>query len=818
QMPIVSSICLHVEAGREIKMEEPVQIPEASGPISTDRVNLRACVEKKCYYVGCGDSHKDLCAFHLEDTKQSPSTNPITQQNSYNEGTVDREQTQNSLKLLRSQEMLGPLTKDLHICGGSTLKIPKFTVLELDMDMEDGEKEVKGLTGLMNVGNTCYMNAALQALANCPPLRKFFFNFSSLLQALKKPAISELYQKLLFNIWHKRKSGYIVPITMVQGIQTMNPTFQGYYQHDVQEFLRFLISQLHKELKETILEIEEPLSIMTDESNSHQKDSGFKITESCSNSNKGGNTDDLLLLLNEGNNQTLPTDGQQEKNLLNKHHNACAMENLDKDDANFSSSNSAELHKQEALNEGFDSNLTSSPPRVSTIGYAMTSTIKKSVPLSFPKKKTEKTYRSIISDVFDGTIMSSVQCLACDSLSQRLESFQDLSLPIPKRKNLAKLRQGVQMSQMKKGLFGIARQKAAYIKECIKSWFGISGVTLQDCLASYFRTEKLKGGNMYSCGECKKLRKGVRFSKIKMLPEVLSLHMMRFRHNLKESTKINTHVSFPLEGLELRPFLTKHSPCQVTTYDLISLICHRGNVNSGHYIAYCRKDANTWYQYDDHKVSEVSEATIQKEHAYILLYKKSSEAAHQVSNLLNLAEPNAQEVYISKQWLSKFQTFAEPGPISNTDFMCIHGGIPPHKVNYIEDLVVSVPQNTWAHLQKTYRGGPEVNHLHVCEVCHTEAEDLQNRRKLELETFFRLNKEFQKKSPEVLHCINMQWMRRWERFVKAKDNDPPGLINNHNLTVKKSGRFSLIKGPNFAHISKETRKYFHSIYGGGPQI
>uniref|UniRef100_H2ZZD0 ubiquitinyl hydrolase 1 n=1 Tax=Latimeria chalumnae TaxID=7897 RepID=H2ZZD0_LATCH len=644
-----------------------------------------------------------------------------------------------------------------------------------------------------------------------------------LVQAGEKPSISELYQKLLFNIWHKRKLSYIVPITMVKGIQTIIPMFQGYYQHDVQEFLHFLISELHEELKEAILEIEEPLSIMMDESNSHQKDLDCKISESCSNSNKdesdkvpfkGGHTDDDPLLLNEGNNQSLPTDGQQEKNLFNKCHNACAMEDLDKDNANFSNSNSAELHKQAAPNEDFDSNLTSSPLKVSTVSYAMTSTIKKSSLLFSPKKKIEKTYRSIISDTFDGTILSSVQCLACDHY------HKDISLPIPKRKNLAKLRQSVQMSQGKKGLFGAAKHKAAYIKEHIKNWFGISGVTLQDCLASYLRTEKIKGENMYSYGECNKLRKGVRFSKIKMLPEIVSFHMMRFRHDLEKSTKINTRVSFPLEGLELQLFLTKHSPCQVTvtTYDLISLICHRENVNSGHYIAYCQKDNNMWYWYNDHKVLEVSEATVQKEQAYILFYRKCSEAAHQVSNLLNLAEPNAQEVYISKQWLSKFQTFAEPGPISNTYFLCVHGGIPP-KVNKMEDLVVSVPQDTWEHLQKRYSGGPEVNHLHVYEVCYIEPGDLQNQRKSELETFVRLNNKFpEKELPEVLHCINMQWMRQWEGFVKAKDNDPPGPINNHNLTEKKGGRLSLIKGPDLAHISKYTWKYFHSICGGGPQV
>ena len=37
---------------------------------------------------------------------------------------------------------------------------------------------------------------------------------------------------------------------------------------------------------------------------------------------------------------------------------------------------------------------------------------------SSPKSKRQKKYRSVISDVFDGTIVSSVQCLTCDRVSR----------------------------------------------------------------------------------------------------------------------------------------------------------------------------------------------------------------------------------------------------------------------------------------------------------------------------------------------------------------------------------------------------------------
>lgn len=44
------------------------------------------------------------------------------------------------------------------------------------------------------------------------------------------------------------------------------------------------------------------------------------------------------------------------------------------------------------------------------------------------------------------------------------------------------------------------------------------------------------------------------------------------------------------------------------------------------------------------------------------------------SGLLSMAEPSLLQFYISRQWLNKFKTFAEPGPISNNDFLCSHGG------------------------------------------------------------------------------------------------------------------------------------------------
>ena len=157
----------------------------------------------------------------------------------------------------------------------------------------------------------------------------------------------------------------------------------------------------------------------------------------------------------------------------------------------------------------------------------------------------------------------------------------------------------------------------------VRSWFWGPNITLQNCLAAFFSADELKGDNMYSCEKCKKLRNGMKYSKVLKLPEILCIHLKRFRHEFMFSSKISTFVSFPVEGLDMRPYLHKNCTDQITEYDLIATICHHGGAGGyGHYTAYALNDRSMqWYEFDDQLVTEVDLQQVVNCEAYVLFYR-----------------------------------------------------------------------------------------------------------------------------------------------------------------------------------------------------
>ena len=117
--------------------------------------------------------------------------------------------------------------------------------------------------------------------------------------------------------------------------------------------------------------------------------------------------------------------------------------------------------------------------------------------------------------------------------------------------------------------------------------------------------------------------KSLRFAR---LPDVLCIHLKRFEYYDGFRKKIKNPVAFPKEKLDLGPFFNKSPSLRDTsTYDLIGVIDHFGEVNFGHYIAEC-KNGKRWFTYDDSKVSDseinFGDNEVVSTSAYILFYQK----------------------------------------------------------------------------------------------------------------------------------------------------------------------------------------------------
>lgn len=79
-----------------------------------------------------------------------------------------------------------------------------------------------------------------------------------------------------------------------------------------------------------------------------------------------------------------------------------------------------------------------------------------------------------------------------------------------------------------------------------------------------------------------RLRDGVKQCELTRLPEILCIHLKRFRHDNLYNSKINTKVTFPLCDLDMSEFmsesiLNKRGNELLTEYDLVAIVSHRGN-------------------------------------------------------------------------------------------------------------------------------------------------------------------------------------------------------------------------------------------------
>ncbi len=313
------------------------------------------------------------------------------------------------------------------------------------IDLESSAR--KGFTGLRNLGNTCYMNSAIQCLSHTVPLVDYFLNCDWEAEINRDNvlghdgAMAMAYSALLQKLWLGHRQVHN-PKSFKSALCRVAPHFRGYEQHDAQELLVFLLDGLHEDL------------------NRVSKKPYVEDAE-C--------------------------DGRPEEVVA------------------------AESWK----------------------GYLLRN-------------------KSIVVDLFQGQLRSTLECCHCGYQRVKFDPFMYLSLPLPE---------------------GGGRGQS---------------VTLDDCLREFAKEEMLTGDEQWRCSKCKEFRDAKKKFDVWKVPPVLIVHLKRFKYlPTGERRKMRTFVDFPDGNWSLKNHV-KSPQREKPIYDLFAVSNHHGGFGSGHYTAFCK--------------------------------------------------------------------------------------------------------------------------------------------------------------------------------------------------------------------------------------
>jgi ubiquitin C-terminal hydrolase len=171
-----------------------------------------------------------------------------------------------------------------------------------------------------------------------------------------------------------------------------------------------------------------------------------------------------------------------------------------------------------------------------------------------------------------------LQCLNCRKVSHQFSAFNHISLPLRK-----------------------------------------TSETLTQLLDLYWSKEQFDQDNQWLCDNCNHRTRAYRKTTFRRFPPFLIIILKRFTRTYSSTRKNPILIDYPLRDLDLNKYL-RHSQ-NLLSYRLITVGCHQGSANSGHYYSINQNIDGQFYLYNDEAEPQLlSSTSLVTPDAYFLIY------------------------------------------------------------------------------------------------------------------------------------------------------------------------------------------------------
>nr|ABA99902.2 Ubiquitin carboxyl-terminal hydrolase family protein, expressed [Oryza sativa Japonica Group] len=529
------------------------------------------------------------------------------------------------------------------------------SIMGMDLDSSGSSKQVgTGLIGLDNLGNTCFMNSAVQCLAHTSKLGELAYSFGDLLRKL----------------WALDRTP-VAPRQFKGKLARFAPQFSGFNQHDSQELLAFLLDGLHEDLNRVKCK---PYSEAKDSDGrpdeevadeywgNHIARNDSIIVDICQRKGSVGQIKfpslagvvvALLFLLPKW------THGQYKSTLVCPD---CRKVSVTFDPFMYLSLPLPSTTMRTMTITVFNTDGTTgpSPYTVSVPKSGDTKTLIDALSIACSLKGDE---RLLVAEVYNSALIryleepSEVISLIRDGdrlvayklpkdsedapivvfRNQRMEStltsfgrksWKSFGTPLvsslPDTINGSTI---FELYQKDNGLeqynFSSLDNLPEIYKAVLFSRRPQETCSLYACLEAFIKEEPLGPEDMWYCPGCKEHRQASKKLDLWRLPEILIIHLKRFSYSRYTKNKLETCVDFPVHDLDLSKYIGSRGQQISNHYRLYAISNHYGSMGGGHYTAYVYHEGKKgWYDFDDRHVGPISEESIKTSAAYVLFYRR----------------------------------------------------------------------------------------------------------------------------------------------------------------------------------------------------